>query len=217
MKWHAIFEPAQVTKKGGISAGVAILVREWIGLRGSPNHDHNVVAKHRAIVGSINLPGSPYVVTVVSVYLHDSEGFTPRSKAILDAIGSEVKILAQPFVIAGDFNIAPEIMCRDCQMLRDITGNVLKPEGAGTCATTGGMRNNDYFILSTHMLHAVQDIQIQHKAKTSPHRPVQLVTRPFACHTRGLQISRPERIPKNRIIGPTRQPPQLRKHQGHTG
>ena len=86
-------------------------------------------------------------------------------------------------------------------------GGILKAEGPGTCSTTGGMRDNDYFILSTHMLHAVQVIEIQHQAATSPRLPVQIMTRPLACHTYGLQIVRPETIPKHRIVGPIQQPP----------
>ena len=122
MGWHAVFEAAQRTTKGGASAGVAILVREWIGLLGAPQPDHNVLARHRAIVGLINLPGSPYVITVVSIYLHDSEGLTSRNRKILTSVGSEIRILAHPYVIAGDFNTAPEVLCKECKMLNDITG-----------------------------------------------------------------------------------------------
>ena len=94
----------------------------------------------------------------------------------------------------------------DCELLRDIYGIIVSAGGAGTCSTTGGMKHNDYFVLSTHMVHAPQHIHKLSRAKLSPHTPVQLVTRPLACHVYGLQIQQPEMIPRQRIIGPTQQP-----------
>ena len=58
------------------------------------------------------------------------------------------------------------------------------------------------------MLHAAQIIDMQHRANISPHTPVQLMARLFACQTYGLQILRPEVIRKQRVIGPIQQPPK---------
>ena len=92
--WYAIFESAQLTEKFRASAGVAILVGSWIGQLGPTVH--NVLARRRAIGELINLPGSPYVITVASAYLHDSEGLTPRNKRIRAAVGNEVQVQAHP-------------------------------------------------------------------------------------------------------------------------
>ena len=111
-----------------------------------------------------------------------------------------MQVQGKPYIIGGDFNTPPEVISNECELLRCIYGRIVSVGGAGTCSTTGGMKHNDYFILSTHMIHATQNIHKLTRAKLSPHTPVQLVTRPLACHVHGLRIQQPERIPKQPII-----------------
>ena len=56
--WKTLHAEYQQTDKGGASAGVAILVREWLGLRparkGPAGH---VIRNHRLIAGVVSVPG----------------------------------------------------------------------------------------------------------------------------------------------------------------
>ena len=46
----------------------------------------------------------------VSIYLHCSEGFSPKNWAIMNAVGEYIVACGLPYVLAGDFNMSPQVL-----------------------------------------------------------------------------------------------------------
>ena len=88
--WKTLDAESQLTDKGGDSAGVAILVRSWLGLRparqGPAGH---VIRDHRLIAGVVSVPGFRDLV-LFSGYFHSSQGLSASNLGLLADIGEVV-------------------------------------------------------------------------------------------------------------------------------
>ena len=76
---------------------------------------------------------------IISIYLWHSEGFSDRNWNILFAAIDAAKKYGGPFIIAGDFNLAPEQMAAQADFLRK-SGVSVRAPNAVTCAVTGAAR-----------------------------------------------------------------------------
>ena len=86
--WKAVWLPAQQTEQGGTSSGVAILVRDRLGIRLPTEQEggHEVVP-HRVIAAMVQLPAALAFV-LYSAYLVVADGLGQCNVAHLEAIGA---------------------------------------------------------------------------------------------------------------------------------
>ena len=66
-------------------------------------------------------------VICVSLYLHDSEGWSERKLEIMQSLGSSLVALNQPFVIMGDFNMSPNEFSQG-DFLNHVNAAVVAPD-----------------------------------------------------------------------------------------
>ena len=103
--WKCRASPGQAGKGTTPSKGVAILVRDHIGLRG-PDIGDAIVNKRRALHAVVQFPGWPQL-HVFGFYLVVGTGVRGRNARILADIGARVADISLPVLLAGDWNAAP--------------------------------------------------------------------------------------------------------------
>ena len=98
--------PALDCGNGHRSAGVAVTTRSTYGLQ-DLNHLVAPPFRERIAVASASIV-ERRGVHLISVYLHHYEGASPRNRLLLDEVCRVIAMLQGPFIIGGDFNLAPE-------------------------------------------------------------------------------------------------------------
>eukprot|EP00959_Pyramimonas_sp_CCMP1952_P051140 1068881-Pyramimonas_sp.AAC.1 len=109
----------------------------------------------------------------ITLYLHDSEQLSPRNWQILESVGAVLKVANMPYVVCGDFNMAPDILFGS-GWPEAIDGVVLAPATA-TCTNSSesGGKVLDYFVVSASLQYGAT-VQAIVDAGTTPHMPVKL-------------------------------------------
>ena len=186
--WSLLLEPARSTEAGGVSAGVAVAVRSHMGtaklrLALKKNElEHRVQA---AWVGSMCRGGFYFI----SCYLYCAEGLSSRNLDLLHHIAGVAAALDGPWVIGGDFNIAPDIL-RASGWLALVRGVIVS-----TANPTCNDNVYDFFIVRENILPAIRGVVSISDAGFSPHLPSRLFV---TVGSRRLQVRRlcaPRRIP----------------------
>ena len=105
MGWHGVWEPALVTEKGGISGGIATLVRQPIliakGLNPGTHRWHRVSIQWTQATK----------LHIVNLYGFDckQEGYLEKNEELHRSIGADLHTLGRvPWVVGGDWNMEPE-------------------------------------------------------------------------------------------------------------
>ena len=102
MSWSAALQPAKVTDKGGLSAGVAVAARAHIGMAGLTTATESGDAlRHRYTIRhcSVVQPGG---INVASVYLHDClPPGHPKNLALLHELAGHLRASGRPYIIGG--------------------------------------------------------------------------------------------------------------------
>lgn len=197
------------------SAGVAVMARHWCGL-GKVAVGQTVIAQGRAVIAQAQVPSLPQFAAV-SVYLHDQEGFSERNVNILSAIGQHLSELGLPFIIGGDFNMAPELLA-STDFAESLRGHITCVESSlGTYEHPNGCSNIDYFVTSSDMAAACRKVAIASDlpiSKLHGHRGVRLT---MALQPASLTKTVPvavQRLPTEAVFGP-RLPGQDWSHAQH--
>jgi len=107
--WNAKINLAAITEEGGRSAGVAIMAKKHIGFSSAASDSINARLRSRISTAWVNTSRKGGL-HVISVYLWTSEGMSPRNIEIMTEISKLTKIIRGPWVIAGDFNVNPDMM-----------------------------------------------------------------------------------------------------------
>ncbi|CAK0815028.1 unnamed protein product [Prorocentrum cordatum] len=105
------------------------------------------LAKRRKAEGAA-MPGLDQPILFASVYMHHSEGLTDRNLDILGKVGSAAEVYASECLVAADFNMSPDLV-QDSGFTERLHGNLIIPQGEGTCLTTGGIKMLDYFVATS--------------------------------------------------------------------
>ncbi len=204
--WKSVWCPAIRGRRGGPAAGVAVFVKDFIGLRLPPRGGQTVYAG-RAVACVIDAPGyRPFLA--VSAYGFTSKGATSDNAGLLRSIGQRIRCQGEgwQFVVAGDFNMTPEQMAA-AGFAEQLGGVIVKPSTTrGTCRTPTSSRTLDYCVMSDAMGMAVRSVDTVEHSSMKTHVPVVIELFPRAAAMKALYIRPPPRIPTERVYGPI---PQL--------
>ena len=167
------------------SAGCGVLAKSGTGLSatGSPAIDDGCA--HRiasAWVASVLKGG----IQIFSVYLIDSVGINEANKKILDAITATIQTLSGPWIIAGDWNVNPNVLVGSGFLAR--VGGVLVAPANPSCNDN----TYDYFVVCRALSHAVVGAQRVDGVGFTPHRPSRLLIRGDARRFAVRTIVRPK-------------------------
>ena len=182
--WRAAVAPA-VGARGvyGGSGGLACLVPQHHGLGKFEVGGEAVIEAGRAMLLSLSM-GS-LALAWANVYLETGSELGYVNYGILRHVALRLRLLACPFVIAGDFNCSPDAV-RESGLLGFLDAEIVAP-GLGTCKPAE--RVIDFFIVSRGLCCTAETM---FGWPVSPHRPVQLRIR---CQ-QGAALVRTAIVPK---------------------
>ena len=201
--WNYLWTPSVRTEAGGLSAGAAILARDWLALR-SP-YGGSVVVPSRAVAGALRPPGFREFV-IYSLYCWCSEGASERNKQLLASVGAHAQAHGLGICIGADFNMLPAVLC-STGFEEALGAKVVAPDGViPTC--TAGRRGtvDDYFLLDLELVLAVDSIEVRVDSGIAPHRPVRLSFKPWPVDLLVLKLKKPEPLPLDPPFGPRGRP-----------
>ena len=187
-------------------AGVAVFVREWMGL-GWPPGAGPIHFESRAIVAMVECPGLPAFL-VASAYLKTGiGGAAPYNLKILEFIGQTVGAHRLPWVLGGDFQMTPQDLA-DTSFPEAAGARIVADlSPVGTCTNAFGASIIDFFVMSEDFADVVGKASTILDANTAPHRPVQVVVPANAGQMTKLAITAVQKLPNNPVYGPRPAPP----------
>ena len=166
--WNPTFNLAHPTLGTGGSAGCAVFTKNGIGISKAGLKTLSELVEHRVAISWVNAVAKGGV-HFVSIYLIDSVGLNEANKLILQEVTAAVKSLKGPWVIAGDWNLSPEILAAS-GFLQMIGGALFSPADP-TCNDN----RYDFFVVSKALSFAVVGAQRVDGVHMKPHRPVRLL------------------------------------------
>ena len=201
--WQSVWEPAELTDKEGLSAGVAILVRACHGIRLS-----QVVYPHRALKATIDLTGN-HTIEVISVYGFDGEGLSGRQVNLLKAIGEQAQdsdAAGTGIIIGGDWNLTSRQLASTEAIQRM---KATMATGKGPTCTQPRCKGKiiDFFVVARRLASAIQSTQVWQQADMAPHRPVCLEMDKGWLEVTTTKLVTSPKLPRERAIGPARKEP----------
>ena len=186
--YNAILSPGAPKGTGGLAGGLATMVSSNIGLSGVLGHEP-VIWPGRATalhVGGVCRGG----VVFVNMYLKHSSGLGAFNWGILSKVGSFLKQVGLPFVIAADWQIEPDcIVTSGWPAALDAT--VFFPD-RGTCRPANKVI--DYFVVS-NALARVCVCKVLADIPTAPHFPVLLTFSAIPAEETIQVVQVPRRFP----------------------
>ncbi len=205
--WRSIWSPAIATKRGGTAAGVAIFVRDFMGLHHPEGRPH-VIYPARAVAGVMEAPGSRPVV-LISCYLKHGCGAAGINAEVLAGMGATVQALCPDGVciMGGDYNMEPhELLATELDRTIDATIiHAANPRGTFRTVKTCSMI--DYFMVSDRLAAAIESVSTVEASGVRGHTPVQLKFRPKLASLKALHLRQPPKIELERVYGPIPPPP----------
>ena len=201
-------EAAAPTCKGERGkCGAAVAVRSSIGVANAKGLPYD--CSPRGSRGRVGVVWTDGVVRgglmVISVYLWHSEGMSDRNLAILHAAGEAARRFGGPFIVGGDFNMSPEQMESQRELLGKMGVKVMAPQGV-SCGTTGGGSVIDYFLVDKRIAGAVVKVEVDHAFDASPHRAVVLRIKSSAPHHVLEVLDQARSFPARRPVTATKAP-----------
>ena len=107
--WKSIVEHAIPGKQEPFSSGgVAIFVRDWLGLSVWPSHPDDC-ARGRLVSGLLEAPGYGSILLVFA-YLVAGANLDEQSLGILEKLGRVLTTSIHPYIEARDFQVSPGTM-----------------------------------------------------------------------------------------------------------
>eukprot|EP00973_Karenia_brevis_P086948 12057309-Karenia_brevis.AAC.1 len=108
--------------------------------------------------------------------------------------------------MAADFNMHPSEL-QDHPVFQEL-GGLIVSAGRGTCSTTGGWKEYDYFIVDPRLKPFIMEVVAVEDAHTSPHLPVRLRLRARAADLVQRVPKMPKRLPVLFAAGCAPRPPE---------
>ncbi len=205
--WKSIWGAATVGPGGGPSAGVAVLVRDYLGLR-YPQVGSHVWHDARAVAGVIDAPSFRPLI-LVSAYLHAGQGPSPANLRILADIGEAFKAQGEGWQMAmgADANMEPEDLAETGFDRRAKVTLMYPATERGTFRTAATASTLDYFAVSDPLAAAVETVGTVEASGVKGHVPVVLRFKPRATALRALHLRKPPELARERVYGPLLPPP----------
>jgi hypothetical protein len=165
--WGLAVSPALITEAGGVSAGTAVAARSFFGMVGKeldfiPNcFRSRICCSH---VGGFCRGG----LHVISLYMWCTEGLSKRNLDLLQCVAQVIAGLCGPWVLAADFNVAPDVLAAS-GWLSLVRGKIV------ACSSpTCGINTYDYFVVAQALEPAVVGTSLVSDAGFHPHSPARL-------------------------------------------
>ena len=172
--WGLAVTSAVCTSKGGISAGVVgIAARSAYGMTVHELGEIPQCAEGRIAachVGAVCKGG----FHILSVYLWHSD------LDLLQTLAQVISRLRGPWLLAGDFNITPELVRGCC---------------CGPQAPTCGKKMYDFFVTSSSLAGLIAGVSVVHNGRFHPHSPVRLWLMGKVRRKMVRQLVAPTKIP----------------------
>ncbi len=205
--WKSLWAPAEKGKGGGPSAGVAIFVRSYLGLR-HPQAAGYIWCPARAVAGVVEAPGHRPLL-VASLYLRHGIGAGPDNLAILDNVAQAIDAQEGEWgtVVGGDFNMEPGELAGS-GVDREMGASIIFPDTArGTFRTSTASSLLDYFMVADRLSAAVEGVGTIEGTGVKGHVPVKMVFKPRVTSLKALHLRQPPALPPERVYGPLPPPP----------
>ncbi len=209
MGWKMAAAPATDGRRGGSSAGSAVLVPSHLDWGTAPGG-----------LWDLSPPGSPGRLSaawiragpkcgllVMSCYFWTTEGPTARNLGLLETGLRAAAALGLPWVMGADANMTPEQLATAAKGMLGRAGAVIRRSGRPTnYPAAGSPREIDFFLLDEKLASAASEAYLDPRVAGEPHRAVCL--RLDGKLTGGLvQVaSKPRGFPQSRPIGCPRRP-----------
>ncbi len=200
--WKSLWTPAERTANGGLSAGTAVLVREWVGLRYPPVGGYQWHGA-RACAAVVDAPGYRPCLAV-SAYCHHGQGPSEQNKALMADIGAHFCALGSGWSLAlgADFNMEPRSLL-DAGFPARLGAQVVAADNPrGTCRTRRAARNFDFFLMAGEIADVVAEVATVEASGNRTHTPVQVKLHPRAAALKALHLRPPPALPLDRVYGP---------------
>ena len=196
--WHMIASPSLPGVGKGKSAGVAILVRNHIGLR-QPDDGVTCIVPGRLVAAVADFPGLD-PVQLYCVYLHDCVGLDVNNTTVLRQLGVHAQEQDHMVMVGGDFNMEPTVMM-DADFAWQIGASIVCPT-LPTCTSTGGDKVYDYFIMSEALIRRIAEVQVVDTTLITTHSPSAVVFHPTDVDLQILTFEIPPVLPHVLPFGP---------------
>ena len=153
----------------------------------------------------------------ISVYLIHSVGLSPANDAILEELFVVIRQLVGPWIIAGDWNVAPQLLAASQWLL--MTEGVIFAPTLPTCNSSV----YDYFVVQKGLAGSVAGVQRIEDGGASPHFFARLLVRGDARRFPIRKLVTAPRVSGSLPFGPAPEPPsysqtvELAKHDDLLG
>ena len=171
-RWQSALRPAVEPADGGLSAGVGVVSRLSGVLADYTTADIEKKHPGRCVFtmwSGVLADG----ILVVSIYAYTGPQAEARNADLLELLAKELAAIKVPFVIGGDWNLAPAALSRTGFPTR-LKATVVSPEAptyvAGAAATT-----LDYSVVADCLRPMVDKVLIHEGTSAKKRRPVELV------------------------------------------
>ena len=116
---------------------------------------------------------------VFSMHFWHSEGWTPRSEALLEAVLKQARTTRHTWLIACDANMCPEDFEKGLWFQRELM-HVVAPKEASTCRTKGPKdvwieRTYDHVIACNSLKGKISQMKVVEDFESRPHKAVSFV------------------------------------------
>ena len=205
--WSAHFEPARHTDADRGSGGCGVAVKKGSGISAISTEDLAPDTRHRLAAAWVDviIKGG---ITLVSVYMADSEGLSEKNLAVLGDATALVRSLRSPWIMAGDWNMDPRTL--NAAGWVDTTGGVIIAPALETCNKS----TYDFFVVSKELQHAVAGLQRIDDGGTKPHFPVRLLLKGNGRSYAVRKLVRPKKVEAALPHGPGNLPPSYSEVTG---
>ena len=104
--------------------------------------------------------------------MFNTEEWTERNQQILEATSREIRRCPGLWILAGDFNMEPEVFGQFATPAK-LPGILIKP-AVPTFRHGASVRCFDYFVVHRAVACQVQEVRVLEESGVSPHHPVQM-------------------------------------------
>ena len=205
MLHSAAIPSASEQSRGATSAGVAVFVRDSLGLRWPElGEGRGIVFPGRAMQVIVELSGWPPLGVACS-YLFSGEGLSRNNLKLMAAMGSARGPNSPDLQIwAADWNMSPDLV--------DLSGLPVKLRasivtcGSPTCVTAKSANEIDFFLVTSNVTEALHSAAEDRTWPVRPHRPVSLVFKQGVLSLKRLVFKTRHRLPTAAPFGPRPRP-----------